>query len=100
MSTYKDYEKIDDRILLNCGGTMGSAPHDDPEKAAKRNRHSRVTLIDGDIFSVVVRTGGKEYVVVEGEAKAKLGKMFSLFVRVRAEEDVDEPVAPVEPEEP
>ncbi len=81
----------DGRIGINIGGTIVPRAVDTADKT-DRNLHGRVFIHNGEAFSVVVKAGGKEYMVCDGTATAESGKMCAIFVRVRAEADVTEPV--------
>ena len=62
--------------------------------AALRNVLSRVFVDDKEAFQVIVRTATDETVVVHGTGSAKVGKGCSLYIKVRAEQDVDIPKEP------
>jgi hypothetical protein len=66
---------------------------------ALRNALDRVFLEGKENWRVVVETDTDRTVVSHGVAKAKAGKKCAIYVKVRAEADVDTPVAEaVDPE--
>ena len=83
----------DGRIAINCGGAIIPKTLADTDRAS-RNVHGRVFVKNGESFTVTATVNGVDYVVCDGTASAKTGKMCCLFVRVRAEADVDEPAEP------
>ena len=91
------YEKdADGRVKIDVGGTVTPVAHGEAG-AGLRNHSSRVFLKDGDTFEVVAFVNGSRYATLtNGTAKAKTGKMCSIYVRTRAEADVVEPVEHVE----
>ena len=94
MTTIKDE---DGRIAVNCDGTVIPRDVGGPDGAGLRNHCARTYFKDKDPFSVVMKLNGVDYkTIATGIASAKAGKLCSIFVSVRGEADVDEPV--VEPE--
>ena len=59
-----------------------------------RNTLGRVYLRDGEDFEVIVKTTTDSTVVAKGKAKAAAGKLCSIYTKVRAEADVNEPKPP------
>lgn len=82
-------------IVINTDAVIEAADQGGPGWAGKRNTSSRVYVKNGEQFAVTVVVSGRSYTVCSGTAKAKTGKMCSVFVRVRAEADVKEPTKPV-----
>lgn len=78
-----------ERIKVNTDVTITSGRSDD---AATRNSRGRVFLEDGESFEVIVKTRTDETVVASGTASAVSGKLCAIYVTVRAEADVNEPV--------
>ena len=76
------------RITQNTDATITPGR---PGDAATRNVLSRVFLANGEAFEVIVRTRADETVVAKGTAIAARGKLCSLYVKTRAEADVDKP---------
>ena len=87
----------DGRILIDGDGEIVSLAQDVIGKASQRNSSSRLFIKDGEAFVVKVTVGGKDYPIVSGVGKAASGKMCSIFIRVRAEADENEPPAPEVP---
>ena len=87
----------DGRVAINCDGEIESVSQNVIGKAGQRNLSSRLYIKDGEGFVVKVTVGGKDYPVVSGTGKAVSGKMCSIFIRVRAEADENEPPAPEVP---
>ena len=81
------------RIETNTRGKVVSKARLDPGKEL-RNHAGRVYVLSGEAFSVVVKAGGREYVIADGTASL-LGRT-AIYVRVRAEAGVDEPPKPTE----
>ena len=100
MATYE--KDATGRIALNCGKTMTAIAHGEPGRGA-RNHSGRVFVKDGAPLEVIVRdkSDGQEWVVADFPAVAKsVGKMCSVYVRVRAEAEVGVPKDPaLEPAE-
>ncbi len=65
---------------------------------ATRNSLGRVYVEDGEAFEVIVRTPTDETVAAKGAGKAEVGKLCSIYIKVRAEADVSAPVIAEEPE--
>ncbi len=86
------------RPTSNINKTVIAKAHD--EDHSGRNATGRVFLEDGEAFSVVVKVGAETHVMASGTARAKAGKLCSVYVRVRGEADVDEPAPAPEIEEP
>ena len=94
MATYEKDAK--GRIALNCGKTMTAIAHGEPGRRA-RNHSGRVFVKDGAPLEVIVRdtSDGAEWVVADFSAVAKAKDMLcSVYVRVRAEAEVNEPADP------
>ena len=60
-----------------------------------RNCLSRVFIDGAEAFEVIVRTPTDEILVTKGRGVASRGKKCALYIKTRAEADVDEPA--VEP---
>lgn len=82
-----------ERITTNANVPI--VPGKSGRDAATRNTRSRVFLDDGESFSVTVKTPSDETVIASGRASAESDKMCALYLTLRAEADVDTPVAGV-----
>jgi len=99
MATYEKDGK--GRIAQNCGQTMTAIAHGGDGRDA-RNHSGRVFLKDGASVEVIVRdkADGAEFVIADFTALAKTTnlaakkRMCAVYVRVRAEAEVDEPKDP------
>lgn len=78
-----------ERFTSNIETTLVPAAHE--EDHTRRNTGGRVYLRNLEDFDVIVRTGGDEYIIASGTARAKTGKLCAIFVRIRAEADVEKP---------
>lgn len=87
----KDYEAVGEVIKLAFGGLVAPGLSGD----ANRTRHSRIYLKGGAAFEVIIKVGGTEHTICSGVAKAKTGKLCSIYCRVRAEQDSLAPKEPV-----
>ncbi len=80
-----------ERITQNADVTITPSKAGD-EGVATRNTKSRVFVEDGEAFEVIVRTPTDETVAAKGIGRAEVGKLCSVYIKVRAEADADAPV--------
>jgi len=96
------YEEAGDRVFTNAGQTLelqartiDGKPNPDFHKY--RNASPRVWLRNGDVFRVLVELNGEviNQSLGEGVASCAENKRQPLYVRVRLEDEADEPTEEV-----